>query len=72
MITIILNQEADQFDFDEDFISTPEINMEMTFTEGSTWPDIVKGLFKTLKLAGYPFNKESIIEHLTELDDMDF
>lgn len=72
MIKIILEQEEDQFDFDGDIIYTPKTDMKMEFTEEAIWPDIMRGLFKTLKLAGYMFDKKTVMEHFEELDDSDF
>lgn len=72
MIKIILEQNEDQFDFDGDFIYNPKTDMEMEFSEEATWPDIMMGLLKTLKLAGYMFNKDIVLEHFAELDETDF
>lgn len=73
MIKIILEQDEDQFDLDGDFIYNPKTDMEMTFSEEASWSDVMKGLFKTLKVAGYLFDKNSVLEHITEdFDEYDF
>ena len=73
MITINLTMTEDQFEFEDGSTYVPETNMEMTFSEEATWTDVMKGLFKTLKVAGYLFDKESVLEHIeNNFDDIDF